>query len=118
MLLACAFIVAIFGGCAPAGPTPAPTPAPEIYSVSSPGVVHAGQTVSGVVRTSPDVVAVTARVGIFKRSLVRESPGIFTLVVALPSSVPWFVRRRWTITIEARNAHGETTSRREPVVFS
>ena len=91
-------------------PSPAAT-GPRIVSVSAtPSVVHDGDTVHWDVRTSPDVVAVSAKVATYGFNLQRSGPGHFTLGFAIPHGVPFFFHRTYTLDVVARDAAGATAN--------
>ena len=82
---------------------------PLIESLSAtPAVVRGGDTVSWNVRTTPDVVAVSARVNIYTVQLQRAAAGRFGVSFRVPSDVPPFFHGRYTVVVTARTQSGET----------
>ncbi|MGH7748675.1 MAG: hypothetical protein ACREQ5_28530, partial [Candidatus Dormibacteria bacterium] len=103
---------------ASAGGHPAPASGPRIFALAaSRAVVHNGQSVAWQAHTSPDVVGVVAKVALYSLPFTREGIGRFDLRVAIPSSVPWFFHRRYTLEVIARSADGRTVSRTTSIDF-
>lgn len=104
---------------ATATPVARATPAgPRILSVAtSPDVVHAGEHAVWDVRTSPDVVSVTATVSVYTLTLVRRAAGRFALDFAVPSNVPGFFHGTYNLQIVARTESGATAARTVSLIF-
>jgi hypothetical protein len=100
-------------------PAAAATPAgPHILSIStSPEVVHAGTHVVWDVRTSPDVVTVTAHVSTYSLPLVRQGAGRFGLTFSVPSNVPGFFHGTYSLDVIAKDGSGATADRTVSVSF-
>ncbi len=94
----------------PATPSPAPI-GPRFVSVSAtPSVVHDGDTVRWDVRTTSDVVAVSAHVATYGFALQRSGPGHFTLGFQIPKGVPFFFHRTYNLDVVARDRAGATAN--------
>ena len=89
------------------GPTPPPhgMPAIKSYTISSTDL-HAGQTVSGEVETSENVVNVDAKINYRYVALARTGPGRFTLSYTVPWWLPPWLRHAYTLNIIARSEDG------------
>jgi hypothetical protein len=100
-------------------PAPRATAAgPQILSVAtSPGIVHGGEHAIWDVRTSPDVVSVTATVDAYTLTLVRRSAGRFGLDFAVPDNVPGVFHGTYNLQIVARSGTGATAARTVSVIF-
>ena len=93
-------------------------PAPEIYSVSaSPRVVHDGQAVVWDVRTTPDIVTVTASTSLIELPLQRFSPGHFGLTFSIPRGVPGFFHGTYNMDVSAVSTGGATLHRGIALTF-
>jgi PBP1b-binding outer membrane lipoprotein LpoB len=93
-------------------------PESQIYSVSaSPSVVHDGQAVVWDVRTTPDIVSVTATTTMIALPLQRFSPGHFGLTFAIPRGVPGFFHGTYNMDVSAVSAHGATLHRGIALTF-
>ena len=91
---------------------------PQIFSVSvTPGVVHAGQSVSFSARTSTDVATVTGTVTAYTLHFTREAPGRFALSFAIPTSVPGFFHGTYAMNVTARASGGSSATRSVSVTF-
>jgi len=89
------------------GPTPPPHGLPEIksYTISSTDI-HAGDTVSGTVVTSDNVVNVDAKVNYRYVKLAHPAPGRFTLSYTVPWWLPPWLRHGYTLDLIARSEDG------------
>ncbi len=97
------------------GSTPA---GPQVLSVVvSPRVIHAGQTVAWVVRTTDDVVSVAAHVSAYNLPMQRTGPGRFTLNFTIPPNVPGFFHGTYNLDVRGENASGASADRRVSLVF-
>jgi len=84
---------------------------PRILTIATaPKVVHDGDVVRWVVRTSPDVIDVSAHVLAYSFALQRRAPGSFALAFTVPKGVPFFFHRTYNLSVVARNAAGATAS--------
>ncbi|GAC1441849.1 MAG: hypothetical protein NVSMB59_02960 [Vulcanimicrobiaceae bacterium] len=102
---------------AAAAPSPVAS-GPQIISVvASPAVVHAGQTVSWDVRTTPDIVSVAASVSAYHLPLQRSGPGHFVLNFAIPPNVPWFFHGNYTLDVHGQTAGGAGADRQVSLSF-
>lgn len=80
---------------------------PHIITIATaPKVVHEGDVVRWSVRTSPDVVDVSAHVLAYSFALQRRAPGSFALAFTVPKGVPFFFHRTYDLSVVARNAAG------------
>jgi hypothetical protein len=87
-------------------------PGPAIYSVSAtPRVAHAGDAVKWDAHVSPDVVSVTARVAVYTFSLYPVRYCHFGEAFRIPKDVPAFFHGKYSVTVTATNAKGESASR-------
>jgi hypothetical protein len=86
---------------------------PAIYFASAaPTVARAGDTIVWRVRTSRDVVMVSANAFGVTIPFQRRGPGQFGTAFQIPAGMPAFFRRTYWVGIEARNAAGaKATSR-------
>jgi len=108
--------VAPLPAASPAAPMPNRTP--KIYSVLvQPSVVHSGQYVSWIVRTSHDVVTVSAHVSVYTLPLRREGAGRFFLGFTIPSNVPPIFHGTYSLQLTARTQSGATAVRTVPMIF-
>lgn len=95
-----------------------PNRTPKIYSVLvQPSVVHSGQYVSWIVRTSHDVVTVSAHVSVYTLPLRREGAGRFFLGFTIPSNVPPIFHGTYSLQLTARTQSGATAVRTVPMIF-
>ncbi len=103
----------------PSGSAPVPGAiAPRILSIAtSPAVVHDGDVVRWTVRTSPDVVGVSAHVLAYSFALQRRRAGSFALSFSIPRGVPFFFHRTYDLDVVARTAAGATATRTIGVIF-
>jgi hypothetical protein len=90
---------------------PSPLPIhglPRILSVDIPtnAPFHAGQTIRGMVETSPNVGYVEARVQYRNKALHRDGLGKFSLAYTIPWWLPPWLRHDWTLQIVARSIDG------------
>lgn len=89
---------------------PAPSYAPEgpiIYRVSAtPEIARAGDTIVWKVRTTRDVVTVSANAFGVTIPLQRRGPGQFGTAFQIPAGMPAFFRGTYSVGIEARNQAG------------
>jgi len=69
------------------------------------------------VRTTADVVSVTAHVSAYTLPLHREKSGLFTLSFTVPSNVPGFFHGNYSLDIVAQDSAGTTATRTLPLVF-
>lgn len=89
---------------------PADAP-PRIVSVEiTRTLLHAGDTVSGVVVTSSNVASVVARLANFSVALPKVSEGHFALSYTVPN-VPFFLHGRYQLDVIARNTEGAAVRR-------
>jgi hypothetical protein len=104
---------------APSSVAPLVTPSgPQIISIStSPSIVRDGAHVVWSVRTSADVVSVTAQVSAYTLPLVRQAAGRFELAFAVPSNIPSFFHGTYNLLVTARSRSGATADRTVSVVF-
>jgi hypothetical protein len=79
--------------------------------------VHDGQRVVWDVRTSPDVVSVTANVSAYSLPLVRQEAGHFALYFAIPANVPGVFHGTYNLSVVARTSSGATAARTVSVTF-
>lgn len=94
------------------------TGGPKILSVTTdPSVVHTGESVTWTVRTSADVVSVTAHVSAYTLPLQQQHPGQFFLGFTIPSSVPAIFHGTYTLELTARSQSGASATRSVPMVF-
>ncbi|GAC1310213.1 MAG: hypothetical protein NVSMB21_17760 [Vulcanimicrobiaceae bacterium] len=102
-------------------PSAAPSAAPtgtQILSVrTAPDVVHAGESVRWDVRTSPDIVSVTAHVSAYTIPLQRTGPGRFGLNFAIPASVPAFFHGTYNLEVVGATSAGGTAKRNVSMTF-
>lgn len=117
-----------FAALASPAPTPTPTgsgsppPAasgePRIVSVdTSPDVVHAGDNVSWSVRTSADIVSVSAHVATYTIPLRRASAGRFVLNFVVPANVPAFFHGTYALDVIGATSAGATAKRTVSMTF-
>lgn len=98
-------------GATPSGVSSPSASAPHILTIATaPKVVHEGDVVRWTVRTSPDVVAVSAHVLAYSFALQRRAPGSFSLAFTVPKGVPFFFHRTYDLNVVARNAAGATAT--------
>jgi hypothetical protein len=97
----------------------APAPSgPQILSLSAtPPVVRSGQSVVWDVRTTRDVVSVTASVTIYSFPLVRVAPGHFALTFGIPPDVPPVFHGNYDMNVVAKDAAGDAVSRHITLTF-
>ncbi len=62
------------------------------------------------VRTSPDVVNVSAHALAYAFALQRRAPGSFGLAFTVPKGVPFFFHRSYQLDVIARSASGATAT--------
>jgi hypothetical protein len=99
-------------------PTASASPPPEIYSVlATPNVVHGGQAVIWDVRTTPDIVSVTAHVAAITLPMRRLSAGHFGLTFAVPNGVPFFFHGTYDMDVQALTTGGQTLHHDISLVF-
>ncbi len=79
--------------------------------------VHAGESITFLVHTSPDVATVTATVSAYSLPLVRTAPGRFALTFAIPQNVPFFFHGTYAMNMIAREKSGSSASRTVDVTF-
>ena len=92
--------------------------APQIVSAAiNPDPVHPGGRVEAIVRTSPDVTAVDARVKGFKFSLNEVQPGQFQQTGTVPK-IARFFKGTYHVVFTAHCAGGQTTQFGEDVVLN
>jgi len=91
--------------------------APRIYSITPPGVVHAGQSVTWDVRTTPNVVSVRAHVSAYSFPLAQTGPGLFAVSFTVPSNVPSMFHGTYQMNFQARTRDGATAERSVQVRF-
>jgi len=97
--------------------TTAPT-GPQILSVSAtPSVIHAGQSVAWDVRTTSDIVSVSANVTAYHLPLQRTEPGHFVLNFTIPSNVPGFFHGTYSLDVRGETASGASADRYVSLVF-
>ncbi len=102
----------------PASPVRAARVGPRILAVAtSPSIVHSGEHAVWDVRTSPDVVSVTATVDAYTLTLVRRAAGRFGLDFAVPNNVPGFFHGTYNLQIVARTESGVSVARTVSVIF-
>jgi hypothetical protein len=113
-------------GSVAAAPVPSPSAAlaasrsdgPKIIAVATkPSIVHTGDAVAWSVRTSPDVVSVTAHVSVYTLPLQRRGSGNFYLAFTIPSTVPAVFHGTYTLELTARTQSGSSATRAVPMVF-
>jgi hypothetical protein len=91
---------------------------PRIISVAtSPSIVHSGEAVTWNVRTSTDVVSVTAHVSAYTLPLQPQGPGRFFLGFTIPSTVPAVFHGTYSLELTARTQSGATSKRDVPMIF-
>ncbi len=102
-------------------PSPAPVstpPPPAIYSASAtPPIVHGGQALVWDVRTTPDVVSVSARTTMIVLPLQHLGPGHFGLTFSVPQGVPGFFHGTYRMDVSAVTSAGATLHRDVAVTF-
>lgn len=99
-------------------PAASAAPAAQILSVNtSPSVVHAGENVSWDVRTTTDIVAVTAHVSAYTIPLQRTAPGRFALNFTVPSNVPAFFHGTYNLDVTGESSGGATAKRTVSMTF-
>jgi hypothetical protein len=83
---------------------------PQILAIHlAPTVVGGGTTVHADVRTTPEVVAVTAIAGGVSIDVPRVGTGEFAVSATLPWMLPPFVHGPYAVTFVARDARGHAT---------
>jgi len=98
--------------------TAAPAASPAILSAqTSQSVVHAGETVLWTVRTTADVVTVTAAAQFYKFTLKRNGPGRFSLPFTIPAAAPPFFHGSYWLTIVASTIDGRSAETTLPIRF-
>ncbi len=107
---------------APSAPAPATSAqtadATQILSVrTSPSVVHAGESITWDVRTTADIVAVTAHVSAYTIPLKRTRPGHFGLSFTVPSNVPAFFHGTYNLDVTGETTRGATAKRTVSMTF-
>lgn len=106
---------ALASGTAPASNAAVAT---QILSVNTaPSVVHAGESVNWDVRTTPDIVAVTAHVSAYNIPLHRTAPGRFALNFTVPSNVPAIFHGTYNLDVTGQTTAGATTKRTVSMTF-
>jgi len=70
--------------------------------------------VTGIVRTSADVTAVSAQIMGYSSALTKVSTGYFALSYQVPT-LPPFLRRTYTIVVTATNPQGQSASSSLPI---
>jgi hypothetical protein len=105
----------------PSAPTPdailelPPDAAPQILAMHiDHTTVHGGDTVSGSVVTSSNVASVEARIGFYSIPVPKISIGRFAVNYVVPY-LPFFLHRRYTMQVIARNAAGVAVVRTIPI---
>lgn len=89
----------------------------QILSVDSPSVVHAGQHVSWAVRTTSDIVTVTAHIAAYTIPLQRTAPGRFALGFDVPSNVPAIFHGTYSLDVVGQSGSGATAKRTVSMSF-
>ena len=100
-------------------PQPGPAAgAPQIVSVAiNPDPVRAGKSVDATIQTTPDVVAVQARVMNLKIDIPRQADGEFHKTAV----VPWmarFFKGTYNVTFVATCKDGHETQSRQDIVLN
>lgn len=98
------------------GPTPPPhgLPAIESYTISA-TQIRPGQTITGEVRTSTNVVHVDAKIEYRDVVMQQTAPGHFALRYTVPWFLPPWLHRAYTLQIVARSIDGVETVRDVPI---
>ncbi|MBD5634825.1 MAG: hypothetical protein IAI49_10135 [Candidatus Eremiobacteraeota bacterium] len=106
-------------GAAPSAQAPGPAATgPQIYALSAtPSVVHAGEAVAFVARTTDDIVTVTASVASYTLPFTRNSPGRFALAFTIPPNVPGIFHGTYALNVVARSQQGTSVSRSISIDF-
>jgi|GEM_PF-1984451 len=113
-----AFSVASAASPAASAAAPSASRTPKIYSVVvQPSVVHTGDAVSWIVRTSHDVVSVSAHVSAYTLPLRQQGAGRFFLGFTIPSNVPPIFHGTYSLELTARTQSGATAVRTVPMIF-
>lgn len=101
--------------------SPQPSPAagaPQIVSVAiNPDPVHAGKSVDATIETTPDVVAVQARVMNLKIDIPRDGDGTFHK----SAKVPWmarFFKGTYKVTFVATCKDGHEAQSEQDIVLN
>ena len=102
---------------APVAPAATSAAEPRIYSITPPGVVHAGESVTWDVRTTPNVTSVRAHVSAYTFPLVQAGPGLFAVSFTVPANVPGIFHGTYSMNFQARTRDGATTERTVQVRF-
>lgn len=79
--------------------------------------MHDGDVVRWTVRTSKDVVDVSAHVMAYSFPLQRRAPGSFALAFTVPKGVPFFFHRTYDLDVVARTAAGATATTKVGIAF-
>ena len=100
------------------GATPPPHGFPEIlhYRLSTTSL-RAGQTASGEVETSENVIIVEAHVNYRSAPLKQVAPGKFALTYTVPWWLPPWLRHGYTLELVARSIDGVETSVEIPITI-
>lgn len=85
--------------------------------LATPNVVHGGQAVIWDVRTTPDIVSVTAHVAAITLPMRRLSAGHFGLTFAVPNGVPFFFHGTYDMDVQALTTGGQTLHHDISLVF-
>jgi hypothetical protein len=80
-------------------------------------VVHGGDAVKWDVRTTPDIVSVSAHVAAITLPMRRLSAGHFALTFAVPSGVPFFFHGTYDMDVQALTTGGQTLHHDISLVF-
>jgi hypothetical protein len=96
-------------------PTPPPGPvasdAPRILEIAiNDRVLHPGGPVMLRVTTTPNVVGVELRAMGQFFAVAQSGPGLFTLNVTVPSSIPFFMLHDYSVVVAAGTADGRQTT--------
>jgi hypothetical protein len=96
-------------------PTPQPGPvasdAPRILEIAiNDRVLHPGGPVMLRVTTTPNVVGVELRAMGQFFAVAQSGPGLFTLSLTVPSSIPFFMLHDYSVVVAAGTADGRQTT--------
>ncbi len=83
----------------------------------SPSVVHAGDNVVWNVRTTPDIVTVTAHVSAYTLPLQKLGPGRFALNFTVPANVPAVFHGTYALEVTATAGGGATAKSAVSMTF-
>ncbi|GAC1542619.1 MAG: hypothetical protein NVS3B16_07800 [Vulcanimicrobiaceae bacterium] len=80
-------------------------------------MVHAGENVTWDVRTTRDIVSVSAHVSAYTIPLQRTGSGRFALSFTVPANVPAFFHGTYNLDVTGETSAGSTAKRTVSMTF-